>query len=726
MLPRLTPGQQSDRMSFLPFFLAPNLVETSLVEGNPWDFNISDDDNWPKKLTKVNRRLSLLKPDALWNCYTAVRAFAPNLLVSKTNPPAALRGLVVDYDTVTDVDAVCGYLDQMPENIRPNFIEVSLSNKIRLVWIFEREVLIPSTEFCIELLKCFFDKMGLTTLLAGYDPVGSLKPTERWSNGGIWYSVKETPLPWDYCFGVVCGVSKKSKLFGQAQIPLEKIAEEIEKRYPGRWQGDFKLDSLGIRFWDETADNPTGCQVKPDGMLCFTGEFPFMKWEQLLGKPWCEEQKILNLGKAGENILFDGKVYWEQQSARWVNVQRPDVILRLKGRGLSDQKAKGETQSDVERVLDYMQQTNRVEGAAPFVNYRPGLLEIDGFRFLNVANLAVTQPVKGKHGHPSRDFPFISTFIRGHFARPEHGPLDHFLAWLKYAHTAFLNYERHIGQAIFLCGPRNNGKTLLCDRIVTPLLGSRKANPMDYLTGITTFNDELYHAGILTINDEDAPRNDYERAKMLSRLKSFVVNPSHTYHPKFCGKVTIQWTGRVFVTLNDDPSSVGMLAEVNRNTEDKQMFFASQAYAGVWPKQKEVEALVNAELPYFSDWLVNVYEPPETVLSTDYRGGVKSYFDPVILELGRQQLYSYNLEELLRAWFRVAAYWADEGNDEWIGTPTDLLTDISSYDPLKSVAREWTQSKVAKALTALSRQKDCGVEFLTETGRDFKITKSKI
>lgn len=710
---------------FIPFFAAANLVESSMEEMRPWDFNISEAENWPKKMKKAERRRALLNTTAVWNCYSAFRGFAPNLIVSKTNPAAGLRGIVVDYDAISSIETVLGYLEQMPESLRPNFVEISLSNKIRLVWVFEREVLTPSTEFATELLKTFFAKLGIPTLLPGYDAAGSLKPTERWTNGAIWYSVKEEPLPWVYCFGVTCEVSKKSKLFEQSTIPLQTIADEVQKRWPGRWQGDFALNALGQRFWDETADNPTGCQVKPDGMLCFTGKEPFVKWESLFGTDWVETQKILNLGAAGEGIFFDGKGYWEQSAMGWVQIQRTDIILRLKGRGLSDITAKGETQSDVERVLDHIQQHNRIAGAAPFINYEPGLLEVGGQRFLNVANLATTTPISGT-GDPDKDFPFIASFIKGLFARPELGPLDHFLTWLKFGHHAFLNYERHVGQAIFLCGPKNNGKTLLCDRIVAPLLGNRTANPMEYLTGNTAFNDELFHSGLLSINDEDAPRSDGERSKMLARLKSFVVNPSHTYHPKFLSRVTIYWTGRVFVTLNDDPSSVGMLPEISSNTMDKMMFFASQPFTGIWRSQKETENAIAAELPLFSNWLLNIYSPPEAVLSNEYRGGVRSYFDPHILELGRQQLYAYNLEELLRAWFRVSPYWTDDGNTEWFGSPTDLLTDLSSYDPLKSVSREWTQVKVARALTALAKQENGAVSFEGQAGREFKITRDKV
>src|SRR5436190_23374418 len=100
-------------MDFKPFLVTTNLTEQTLVEGSPWEFLISKEENWPKKLPKAKRRIALLQPDAVWQCYTAVRGVAPNLIISKNNPPAGLRGLVADYDMVTDVDTVCKYLDQI-------------------------------------------------------------------------------------------------------------------------------------------------------------------------------------------------------------------------------------------------------------------------------------------------------------------------------------------------------------------------------------------------------------------------------------------------------------------------------------------------------------------------------------------------------------------------------------------------------------------------------------
>lgn len=239
------------------------------------------------------------------------------------------------------------------------------------------------------------------------------------------------------------------------------------------------------------------------------------------------------------------------------------------------------------------------------------------------------------------------------------------------------------------------------------------------MTGDTGFNSELFSAGLLAINDEDAPSSEAARKRMLAKLKGLVVNPSHKYHCKFEVPITIDWQGRIVITLNDDPGSVGMLMEVDQNTRDKQMYFASQPYAGTFPPQKELEAILARELPYYAHWLLHVYAPPPQVLSHD-RMGVKSYFDPRVLEFSNQQTYSSNLAELICVWQRVDVFW-DEAQNEWLGTPTQLLAALQTCVDTAGIAREWTQQKIAKSLTALAKQENSGVTFRGQTSREFRI-----
>jgi uncharacterized protein DUF5906 len=706
----------------IQFLTAKNLKVPTLALGDPWKFSTTPEAlEAMRKLPKPVRRKKLLDPATDWQVYSAIKGVILSDRISKTNPPGTAYGIVVDYDKVADLDSVIELMMQMPESQRPNYVEVTLSKKIRLVWLFEKPILIPSPAFFEEMMIEFFKTLEVPTLMAGYDSA-SLKHTEMWTNGGEWYECNTVPLSWDFCFGVICGVSKKASLFENGEVPLDMIAAEMVKRWPGRWQGDFVLDSLGVRFWDETADNPTGCQVKPDGMLCYTGKEPFVKWSTLFGVTWYEEQRVLNLGRAASDIFFDGKVYWETRGDRREDSSRVDIMLRLAGRGLSGKMAKGATQSDIERVLDHIQQVNRVQGAAPLINYPKGIVNYKGRRILNTADLNPVQPVPGPAGNLELDCPFIYHFLLGFFPRPELMPREHFEAWLQRAYRMVLQYQRFMGQAVFVCGPRNNGKTLLCMRIVAPLLGGRTANPINYMAGDTTFNSELFSTALLAINDEDAPSGEAERRKMLAKLKGLVVNPFHTYNAKFEKATEIEWIGRLFITLNDDPGSVGMLMEVEENTRDKQMFFASQPYAGVFPRQDILEAKISVELPYYAHHLLN-WEPPKEVLSDD-RMGIKSYFDPRIIELSHQQTFASNLNELVKVWIRTDAYWGTDVKD-WDGTPTDLLSCLQGCDTTTGIARDWTQAKIVRALTSLAKQGGSGVHFMGTDGRYFKIIKPK-
>src|SRR5262249_31154860 len=151
---------------------------------------------------------------------------------------------------------------------------------------------------------------------------------------------------------------------------------------------------------------------------------------------------------------------------------------------------------------------------------------------------------------------------------------------------------------------------------------------------------ELFESPLLALNDEEATTREETRQKFLARLKSFVVNPSHSYEPKFCDRMNIEWTGRIFVTLNDDPSSVGLLPEVNSNTMDKLMFFRSRPYAHKWERSEVLEPKIEKELPFFARWLLN-WQPPDYVVAPG-RMGVRSFFDPHILNLSKQHDYHYN------------------------------------------------------------------------------------
>ena len=691
-----------------------------MSEAAPWDFAPTEEGlEIVRAKKKEDRRKWLITAGTVWNVYSAVCGELRNTRVNAIeNPPRALRGLVVDYDVVMDLQMVVDLVNQMPEKFQPQFLEITLSKKARLVWVFESELLVAGFEYCKRMIELFSDKLAVPTLLPGFDPASN-KPAEVWTNGGVWYELKKTPVPNEVVRGVACEMARKTSLFDKVEIPISVIAEEVNKRWPGRWMGEFALDKIGVRFWVETADCPTGCQVKPEGMLCFTGKMPFVSWRELFGRDWFEEQKTVNLGKAAADLLFDGDQYWEQLGeGRWIPRSRASAMLALKERGLSDKAPKGVSISEAEKVLRFIETQGYIDGAASMVNYKPGIVHITGKRMLNVSTFKPLAPAPEITGDPEVDFPFLHLFFNNHFARPELRPKDHFLGWLQRFYRSMHNYEPTLGQGVFLCGPGGNGKTLLCLRIVGGLCNDRFSTPIDYFYGETQFNDEIFEAPYIAINDEDAPKNESARNKYAAKMKAWTVNPTHTYHPKFCRRLQVEWFGRILATLNDDAASVGILPEVNANTREKMSFFASQPFPFPWPRESAGSA-VKRELPKFARWLLDYYKCPSDILNDDPRTGVNSFYDPVILGLGTQQNPAFNLVELLRVWAGIDAQVMKDG--EFIGTPTDLLSRLSLTTAIASLIRDWNVPRIAKNLTALSRTPEIGISSVDEGQRTFKI-----
>jgi hypothetical protein len=334
--------------------------------------------------------------------------------------------------------------------------------------------------------------------------------------------------------------------------------------------------------------------------------------------------------------------------------------------------------------------------------------------------------------HPNKHFPFLfaimeSVILGGRQAKDTH------YAWLKVSYESGYNYEPTFGQVLFLFGPKQNGKTLLCNRVYVPLLGNKQANPYDYMVGKTTFSDDIFKAPVLAINDEEAPVDFKSKSAMLQKLKGFAANGKHTYHPKHLKKATVDWHGRMVITGNDDPNSLKMLVEINSNTEDKIIMLFTGPYCGEWPRKPVTEARIAHELPYFARWLLE-WTPPANVMDSTNRCQVKSYHHPKLLQAATQQERSFTLVELIRLWVAKGIYWQSpsaphNAPEVWEGDPTALFSQLCADNDrsMELLLRDWTVEKVAGALGTLARQGGLGVESIHADGkRLFRINSVEI
>ena len=107
----------------------------------------------------------------------------------------------------------------------------------------------------------------------------------------------------------------------------------------------------------------------------------------------------------------------------------------------------------------------------------------------------------------------------------------------------------------------------------------------------------------------------------------------------------------------------------------------------------------------------------------DPRVGVKSYFDPLILELSRQQVFAYGLIELVAVWMKEGPVWND-GRTFWDGTPTELTRELALVDGIQQSLKDWTTSRVHSALVTLSNLGSKGFSKVgTDQQRLFRLDK---
>ncbi len=714
-----------------------NLAAKTLDLGEPSDFNIEPGAHPLQTLSKVKRREEMLKSTTEWNVYSCFEGSAPNLRIDKDNPAKWMLALPIDYDSEYTMDEAVVAVDKFSESSKqpgkqraipmPTQIERTLSGQIRLLWRFARAVPMPSQAFAEIFIELLAERLQVRNILLGYD-ANSLKPSQVWTNGAEWADLDQPVVPWEWLLGLFLEVSKRDA--GEHTIPLDQIAAEVELRYPGRWKGEFKLDNTGTRFWDEKADNPSGCQVKLDGMLCFTGPFPFRSWADIFGAEWTRTHTETNNGKILElfryNVLDED--YYVMENGIWE--KKDDIQRSLRVLGVSGKIPKGDTASPVDRIVETVQKTLKVSGVGPVVSRPAGVIEFNGYPFINTYTGKVLPSVEGPT-KTETDFPLLWKVLAGFDTAPGCLAKESFMFMLRRRYISQRDYRGDSTQAVFIGGEPNTGKTLVGVRVVAAALGGQYSNPYRYFTGQCNFNIQLFSKPLLMVNDEESPNDGSEKRKMHSRIKSCVVNPTQEAEAKFRTPTVIEWKGWILWTLNLDAGDVFQIPEITPSTEDKLCFFRMVDTGIEWnDNQKATEAAIAKELPYFLWWLEHVWVPPAEILATGkskyQRMGMISYFDPVMRRYALQNTDAYSVWELLEQWIKVDGYWFEADNrptdnEYWVGTSAELLTMLHAHDQLKPLLQGVTARSLPKSLSTLSKQSFSGVSLDPNSRRHFKI-----
>lgn len=640
----------------------------------------------------------------------------------KDNPIVALHGLVADYEGLMSDQLLAEAIVKSGREYPINYRTKTFSGGARLIWLFEKPLSIINHDLAVEVLGKAMKEMKLVRLLPGLDEPAFLVPSQPYElgtnftvvNGDARITTKQANK---WLFD--CAKKLDWKVADSPAIAIEDIAAEVERKFPNRWQGPFAVGSLGVRFWESGADNPTGAWIREHGVVAFSGENRFIPWEEILGKEFVKRYETDRIGGAITDCFFDGKAYWHKDGlGRWHDSQTEVLRRRLRNRGLQAEGRKGQM-SELDKALAHIEDNCRVDGAFPFLFNDREVVEEGARRYLNVSRIRAMAPADGTHAW-GENFPWLADHLSHMFPGDQ---LDAFRCWHRHFWFNAWQNRRTKGHALFIAGDANAGKTLLAWRVIGASVGGFQ-EATSYILGKTEFNAPLFESPLGTVDDAiaTADRNSHDVYSQI--VKKLVANPSLTYRRMYANPITMPYYGRILVTLNNDPVSIGMLPSTDGSILDKIIFLLASS-----PKTKipsDVESIIARELPFYLAFLRD-YKAPES-LTGDARFGMVAYKNEEMLASARAGSSSSEFAELLDMW--KEQYFRANGDDKtWEGSSSDLMMEFQQTDGLKELVRSTVRSTtyLGRLMSQLSTIPGTGVLVIsgrTSRGRIFKVTRN--
>jgi len=679
----------------------PNLSSSRTKECLPWETS------------------TVAPPKPNWNnpavehCfYSGLEGLLPSVRIdSKNNHAMFIHWLVADYDGQIDQHARATVLEHCGD-FKPQYICRTFSGGARLLWKLETPFLLHNNDLTVKLLKHVQKKLKLAKILVGIDSDAFEDPCKYYEAGTDWVHLSDDLIPAEFMMQWAIEATHHyswNKL--GAVIPMDKVAAEVEKQFPGRWQNEFAVGVRGVRFWDSSADNETAAVIRESGMQCFTGSKAFVSWSFILGLPFVNQFVADRIGSCVAAIFFDGREYWTQHANKhWHAYNKSDIILHLKvAYGLRSAPARGETFSEVDQALHRIQKEQAISCAAPLIHRPKGIVMVNGLRVLNTSTAEVFQPseslnvdaVSSPRSSDSRlltpdscpDFPWLSSYFQTLFDPSEQ--LDYFLAWLRRWYISARDGRMLPGQASFFAGIPNTGKTLLSTVILSRIFGGH-IDASNFLSGEDNFNSHLFNSAVWAVDDVVPLTDTKTHLRFSALIKKMAANRTFSVREKFKIDKVIEWNGRVVVTCNTDPESIRILPDVDLSNRDKiNLFRIADRDSFSFPRN--VEEIILAELPFFLRWLLD-WTPPDNVLG-DSRYGVQTYCEASLFDSARHSSSAYSFLEVLLKFFE------GQGETMWEGSATELLTAMfNGDDGLAVIVSKYTTRQVGRELSKLASQ----------------------
>lgn len=728
------------------FFSIPNInsIVVSQIE-KPWEYNktkIPDDIYERQDKDEYRRWCANLSTEHAF--ISANEALDPGRRVSykEGNPALKCHALIVDYDAINMMtddllkEIATGELKnnkKWPSEFPPAYVADSFTKgRLRAIWLFEKPVMIASEKHYKKFIQIIDKKIKFNKWFSGFEAESLGNPAHHYMIGHNYRAVRPDKLipkasldMWSFD-----AATQVSDTLAEVKykIPMEEIAMEVERQFPGRWHGPFEVGARGVRFWDSSSSDPSGAVVMENGMLAYSGEQSFLPWQKILGSRFVEKFEADKISAILDNIVLEQKkgasssTYWvriSDQAAnteRWVCMNQTQITMRLQCLGFSSSIPRSGTASEVTRILDQVHLTRSVSGAFPYIHYPHGIMTLDGKRVLNTSEVRVLQPAPEGMCTTLEEgrtyFPTVWAFLSKFFEQTPKDPrspniqLEFFLSWLQHAYRLYYHQTPQPGLILIMVGPQSAGKSFLLQKIIAKMLGGSHDIKDILSQNGDKYTDLLTQSPVAYIDDLSSITNSDEHKRYSERIKGLVSNHQITFNGKWKSTGETIWMGRIVICMNDDASSVRMMPDlslsmagkvsllmVNRNRDDGYRFSSD------W---HSTEKKLQAELPFFCRWLLDGWKIPDYLENhSNPRYYVVPYKHPDLYHEAQERGVKHELYELLQEFMEDNRAINKNGYDGWTGTTTALQGSLGS-GKYEMVMRKWSTTRLGTALGLLA------------------------
>lgn len=369
------------------------------------------------------------------------------------------------------------------------------------------------------------------------------------------------------------------------------------------------------------------------------------------------------------------KHYWmPDRAGHFVPLNKDDMTIHLAKAGWSRVRDRVTGMSETDLYLSNIQIEQRVDFAGQLAGHRPGFLNYDTLRILVTDAPDLLQPKAG---------PWPT--IRGIMERlVGAGQLPYFLGWHQHALLSVHTEDKKPGQMLALAGPPGCGKSLWQNRIITPMLGNRVARPIQFMTGQTSFNEDVLRAEHLMLEDEHSSTDLKSRRAFGSAIKNFTVNKVQRMHPKGKTALNLPTVHRLTLSVNDEAENLAILPPLDESLTDKIILLKCSPaveYSGAGlVGQAALEHRLVEELPGFVHYLLceHVVLPEHQ----DERFGIRGYLNPELATAINGLAPETSLDDLI-----ARAYFHDD-SQELKASAADIQATLIDHPDTSYVARK--------------------------------------